>query len=858
MADSAATSKVEKSNFNTIIGSTEDDNISSEPANDAPLSEATDIDKINGNIGNDTIDAGSGNDLAAGDTVGNEWTLVDGKWVYDPSKISANVSDEAPSYDDTIIAGDGDDVVLGNGGQDQLFAGSGDDTVNAGTGDDVVFGGAGDDLLNLEDGNDTAEGGAGDDVINAGDGDDIVYGDAKDENILQKTQNGETPTSFAQYEKSEAWDLIEEDGHSCISQSVTTQADETYTISFDLAANLSSGATSGTVEVLWNGQVVGEISTNSGVYETHTIDVPGLGGEGDLTFREVDPTPNTGPEINTEGPIFSYEKDVNIGGEDISVSAFAPGQAKLYQVIDGQLKVFDTTQNEYIDAGDPTGLKLNAIGFNVEDDLIYGIAKKDGVDALGNPVSVKDLVMIDADGNAYRVGEAPYGDYVGDFDDSGNLWSFHSSLNRVTKIDIDNLDADGNPTTTVYNLPNNLFNGRAYDIAYNAADDVFYAVESPKSNGAEGIVHRIDISDIENGGTPIITSVPITGTLYGDEMQSGLAKGAYGAVFLDGDGNLYYGLNKGDHDLDGTTTSNGAIYKVNVDWEDGSAYSEFMSTSEATGSNDGAVDPRSANAFDEVDTEAPFLLRNPEVIPKSGGNDDLRGGDGNDILFGGGGNDILYGGNDNDQLSGDHGDDRLYGGTGDDILSGGSGDDKIKGGAGDDGLSGGDGKDNLSAGAGDDIIDGGAGNDKIRGGSGNDDLSGGDGKDYLNAGDGNDVIYGGDGNDKIVGGTGSDTIEGGAGNDHMWGGNWWKDGSSDTFIVSAGSGKDMIHDFETQNDQIDLSSYGLEFSDLQNLINDKGWATEIDLSGLDGAGSNDKVIIKSVDPDDLDETNFIL
>ncbi len=92
----------------------------------------------------------------------------------------------------------------------------------------------------------------------------------------------------------------------------------------------------------------------------------------------------------------------------------------------------------------------------------------------------------------------------------------------------------------------------------------------------------------------------------------------------------------------------------------------------------------------------------------------------------------------------------------------------------------------------------------------------------------------------------------------MWGGNWWKDGASDTFIVSAGSGKDMINDFETHNDQIDLSSYGLEFSDLKNLITDKGWATEIDLSGLDGASSNDKVILKSVGPDDLDESNFIL
>ena len=137
-------------------------------------------------------------------------------------------------------------------------------------------------------------------------------------------------------------------------------------------------------------------------------------------------------------------------------------------------------------------------------------------------------------------------------------------------------------------------------------------------------------------------------------------------------------------------------------------------------------------------------------------------------------------------------------------------------------------------------------------------LFGGLGTDFLSGGAGGDHLNGGDGNDKLVGGKGSDTIEGGAGDDHLWGGDWWKDGASDTFVISSGGGKDMIHDFETGVDQIDLSSYGLEFSDLKSLMTDKGWATEIDLSGLDGANQNDKLIIKSVDPDDLDEDTFIL
>ncbi|MEO0356784.1 MAG: calcium-binding protein, partial [Pseudomonadota bacterium] len=289
-----------------------------------------------------------------------------------------------------------------------------------------------------------------------------------------------------------------------------------------------------------------------------------------------------------------------------------------------------------------------------------------------------------------------------------------------------------------------------------------------------------------------------------------------------GDGNLYYGLNKGDHDLDSSTASTGGIFKVNMDWDSGVAYSEFMADASATGSNDGAVDPRAADPFAEIDANAGILIRNPEMQGQSGGDDDLRGGEGRDEMYGGGGDDLLHGGADDDTLSGDGGADSINGGTGDDALFGGAGDDKLTGGQGDDALS------------------------------------GGDGADYLNAGSGDDRLDGGAGADKLVGGAGSDTITGGAGNDHMWGGNWWKDGAQDTFVISAGSGKDMIHDFEADKDMIDLSSYGIEYSEVTAVMADKGWATEIDLSQLTGGQVADKLIIKSVDPDELDETNFIL
>lgn len=805
-----------------FIGTTDDEQLSDGAQNEQGQTlreRLAQVDKVNGHAGDDNISTGQGNDLAAGDMVGDEWAYVDGKWVYNPAALQVSDVGTTRSYDDDIRTGDGDDVLLGNGGNDTLSAGRGDDVLNAGRGNDLAYGGEGDDLVNLEQGNDTAEGGLGADTINAGDGDDVVYGDLRGGNIL--SADGDGLTSFSQYGESAGWVMEDQDGIETISQSANTVAGESYTISFELAANLSGGHGCGKVEVLWNGEVVSVVETTTGVYETHQVEVTSTGQEGQLSFRAVPPEGAVAYDFS--GPVASYEKIATLNGQEVEVAGFAPGQSTLYQVINGQLKAFDPDARTYVDVGDPPGFKINAVGFNAEDDLIYGVAKSNGVDALGNPVRSTDIVMIDANGDAFRVGDGFYGDYVGDFDDSGNLWTFHTTLDRISVVDVDNRDADGNPEIQHFHLPRGLFTDRTYDLAYNSEDGHFYAVVSPGKNGEAGKVVQIDVSEVAAGGYPTFNEVPITGTLYGDTMEGGMASGAYGAVFLDGDGNLYYGLNRGDHDLDGSTGAQGGIFRVEVDWDTGQAYSEFMSEAQSTGSNDGTVDPRSADAFTDIDADSPVLLRNPQLIQSDGGNDDLRGGAGNDQMFGNAGDDTLHGGEGADRLSGDQGNDNMSGGTGDDTMAGGAGDDSL------------------------------------RGQEGDDDLSGGEGRDYLNAGSGDDVVAGDAGNDKLVGGTGADTLTGGSGDDHLWGGNWRGDGTTDTFVVSHDAGRDIIHDFETDHDRIDLSAYGLDYAEVEAALSDRGWATELDLSALAGDGSvGDRLLLKSVDVDDLDESNFIL
>lgn len=223
-----------------------------------------------------------------------------------------------------------------------------------------------------------------------------------------------------------------------------------------------------------------------------------------------------------------------------------------------------------------------------------------------------------------------------------------------------------------------------------------------------------------------------------------------------------------------------------------------------------------------------------DVLIGGAGNDVLHGGAGADVLIGGAGRDkavyqgssagvdvnlatgrasggdaegdILGGIEDidgsshADTLTGDAGDNRLSGQAGDDVLDGGGGNDNLQGGGGSDLLYGGDGNDTLNGGGGADLLEGGAGNDKLKGGGGNDTLDGGDGRDNLAGGNGNDLLLGAGGNDRLNGGKGHDTLDGGQGNDTLIGG-----AGRDVFVFTDGFGNDVVKDFQSGTDQIDLS-----------------------------------------------------
>lgn len=720
------------------------------------------------------------------------------------------------------------------------------------------------DVLEGAGGADRIIGLSGDDTLTGGGGNDALYGDYENANLLEGTSGA---TGFTDYANSGNWTVSALDGgHQQMSQTIATEAGGVYNLSFDLAANFAAGQPGATVEVVINGAVVGTYSTESGAYNAFETSFTATGGETEITLRSLD-GPNSGPVIDTSGPIFHYARDVEIGGQTVEVAAFADGQANLYQVLNGTLHVFDVETQTYDVAGAAGTVNVNSMGYNAEDDLLYAIAVGTGVDSLGNAVAPSDLIMLDAEGNSYRIGETPYRAWTGDFDDQGNLWSFHSSMDRIAVIDVDSLDANGNPEVTVHRLPSALVTHRVYDVAFDANTQCFYGVARPPAEGEDTILLVVDISS----GAPEFTLVPVTSTVVDGVTLDGVPAVTFGAAIMDADGNLFVGGNNGDHDMNNATGNSGGIYQVVIDPDTGEASLVLLTDAPGSYSNDGAADPTAESPFVEVDLSSSVLIRDLSLVATTEGeltyDDVLEGNAGNDTLDGGIGEDDLIGGGLGDTLLGGEGDDYLHGGAGpdststmvstydsdglrydpfgnllpenDDLLLGGAGNDTLEGSAGHDTLDGGDASDLLNGGTGSDVLFGSAGADTLSGGSQDDVLSGGTGDDVLHGGTGDDDLSGDAGTDQLEGGSGNDSLSGGEGADQLAGGsgNDTLDGGADVDDLVGGSGNDVLNG----GDGNDRLSGGPGDDILAGGVGDDNLRGGVDDDALTGGAGNDSL-----------------
>lgn len=118
------------------------------------------------------IDGGIGNDWVNAAAVASATTVSLTAGVADIDGVAASIVGI-----ENIVSGDGDDILVGDGEDNQLFGMRGDDDISGGAGDDVGDGGDGNDAIRGEQGEDTLHGGAGDDTMLGGGGRDAVSGD---------------------------------------------------------------------------------------------------------------------------------------------------------------------------------------------------------------------------------------------------------------------------------------------------------------------------------------------------------------------------------------------------------------------------------------------------------------------------------------------------------------------------------------------------------------------------------------------------------------------------------------------------------------------------------------------------------
>ncbi len=129
--------------------------------------------------GSDVIYGGIGNDTLNGGCYNAEFRYVYELPGQEENQIYGEDGNDVITGDngwDEIRGGAGNDLIWGMDFADTLYGETGDDEITAGYGDDTAFGGIGNDILAGQDGADSLEGGEGDDWLLGGIGSDALSG----------------------------------------------------------------------------------------------------------------------------------------------------------------------------------------------------------------------------------------------------------------------------------------------------------------------------------------------------------------------------------------------------------------------------------------------------------------------------------------------------------------------------------------------------------------------------------------------------------------------------------------------------------------------------------------------------------
>lgn len=884
-------------NIENIIGSSAGDTLTGNAQANTLVGGAGD-DLLFGGAGNDTLQGGAGtNSLDGGD---GEDDLADYSGFAQDVDVSlvagtANFSDLATGLDDTllnlenVIAGTGNDTLVGSAKANWLAGGAGDDILDGLEGDDWLLGGEGTNTLrggagidtasyeNIDDditaslatlsaiftnsaglsdsfeaienlvggrggddltgdglgnwlsgmgGDDTLTGGDGDDIISGGTGADTLYGDAGADTLI----GGEGVDILI---GGVGDDLLV--GGSGLN--ILLGGDDVDTVSYQ---EFSSG-----------------VEANLDIRRSFVIDESGIAGEQiDAYFDALENLQGStyadrlvGNELNNviEGGggddtiTGGTGSDTMLGGQGSDIYKFELGDGEDIIIDAGAGSNSNDIDQELdlIEFG--AGISFSDISFErLSDNLVVSYSAVDSV-------TVQDYFAATDTSSVRRIGFADGSRYLLTIDDGDDL---------LTSEGVDFVDA-GLGDDTVYGSGGSdlLLGGAGTDtLSYKmlglgitatlldsgsgqiasatdgSFDDIAYDFENLEgSEYNDTLIGNSSVNEIRGlGGADIIAAGNGDDSLTGGTGDDQLSGG-------EGSDNYFY------------SSGDGADVIIEVD-SDGSADIDVLNITTDV------VEPGSINMYTTLEGDVAIRLgSSSDQIILSGGDGierlvygtyqfDTQFGTsaGEPGLSGSNSDDLIFGAEGADTLAGLGGSDLLFGGTGADIIDGGSGDDFLHGGEGADILRGGDGQDVFYFDGDDTVIDGGDGSEFDTA--------------YVESDEGVNITVGGDilrNVEIIYGGEGDDTIDlsaatfaivlGEGGDDTLTlARNWWGyGGDGDDYLIGStgneffygGAGSDW---YETNggNDQITimLPDFG------QDVIDSRGGT----------AGSTTKVLLNAL------------
>ena len=698
--------------------------------------------------------AGDGDDIIIGNAAGNK--LFGGRG-----------SDRLAGLDgdDRIDGGDAGDVVNGGSGNDSLSGGNGNDIIYGLTGDDSIAGGAGNDRILGHSGNNHLDGGDDDDVIVGGSGNDSINGDSGID-IVNGLWGNDSIAGGTGRDK-----LTGHDGDDFIDG-----GDDGDVINGGSGNDSLSGGNG-------NDLILGYDDDDSIAGGTGSDRLAGLDGDDRIDGGDAGDVVNGGSGNDSLSGGNGNDIIYGLTGDD----RIAGGA--------GNDRILGHSGNNHLDGGD-------------DDDVIVGGSGNDSINGDGGADVINGLWGNDS--IAGGAGEDRLmghdGDDFIDGGDDGDVIDGGRGDDELTggagrDIHVFN-SGDGNDQITDFEVDEDRLNLLAISdisdfsdlMANHASDDGvgnvlisygsdsirllgvttgdlteanFFAVHETLTGGpGNDTIDGRDGNDLIDGlgGDDTLYGGRGSDTLRGGDGNDRLDGGAGNDIFDGGSGSDIFVVSGGGDD----TVSGFTIGTDKLDIGPAGEIISFVDLIANHAANDGLgnvlLDLDGGSALlvgvEIADLSAGDFLQDGDPIPAVSPPNTITGTTGDDTLSGDVLGDVILGLGGNDILAGNGGDDTIQGGADDDVLAGGPGNDTLDGGSGDDALLGRDGDDVLLGQAGEDLLNGGTGHDLLRGGEGNDYLLGGAGNDTLSGGADGDIFVLGDGNDTITDFTaGTDKID---------------------------------------------------------------------------------------------------